>query len=88
MPSGGTGYTADSGVTGMYEGEDEELDYRRFDVFVFDVRWFKDVMGKVPQCSIKADCSGLFQAYTLFQVLLSNSVFLYRSYFLTIKSNY
>ena len=36
-----------------------KLDYRRFNVYVFDVRWLKDVMGKVPQCSIKADSSGL-----------------------------
>jgi hypothetical protein len=62
---------ADSGVIGMYESEDGQvieyceiiqniikLDYRRFDVYIFDVRWFKDVMGNVPQCSIKAGSSG------------------------------
>jgi hypothetical protein len=64
-------YTADSGVIGTYEGEDGreqeycgiiqniiKLDYRRFDVFVFDVRWFKDVLDKVPQGSITVDGSG------------------------------
>jgi hypothetical protein len=64
-------YTTDSGVIDMYEGGDGQvieycgiiqniikLDYRRFDIYVFDVRWFKDVMGNVPQCSIKADSSG------------------------------
>jgi hypothetical protein len=35
-----------------------KLDYRIFDVFVFDVRWFKDVLDKVPQSSITVDDSG------------------------------
>jgi hypothetical protein len=64
-------YTADSGVIGTYEGEDGheqeyyviiktiiKLVYRRFDVFVFDVRWFKDVLDKVTQGSITIDGSG------------------------------
>jgi hypothetical protein len=58
-------------VIGTYEGEDGheqeycgiiqiiiKLDYRRFDVFVFDVRWFKDVLDNVPQGSITIDGSG------------------------------
>jgi hypothetical protein len=65
-------YTVDSGVIGTYEGEDGheqeycgiiqniiKLDYRRFDVFVFDVRWFKDVLDKVPQVSITVHGNGL-----------------------------
>jgi hypothetical protein len=63
--------SADSGFIGMYKGEDGQvieycgiiqnilkLDYQRFDIYVFDVRWFKDVMGKVPQRSLKADSRG------------------------------
>jgi hypothetical protein len=55
----------------MYEGEDGheqeycgiiqniiKLDYQRFDVFVFNVGWFKDVLDKVPQGSITVDGSG------------------------------
>jgi hypothetical protein len=52
----------DSRVISMYEGENGQeqkycriiqniikLDFRRFDIFVFDVKWFNDVLGKVPQ---------------------------------------
>jgi hypothetical protein len=35
-----------------------KLDYRRFDMFVFDVRWFKDVLDQVPQGSITIDSNG------------------------------
>jgi hypothetical protein len=62
---------ADFGVIGTYEGEDGQeqeycgiiqniikVDFQRFDVFGFDVRWFKDVLEKVPQGSITVDDSG------------------------------
>jgi hypothetical protein len=55
----------------MYEGEDgqeqecsnitkniNKLDFRKFDMFIFNVRWFKDVIGKVSQCSINVQASG------------------------------
>jgi hypothetical protein len=64
-------YTTDTGVIGTYEGEDGheqeycaiiqniiKLDYRRFDVFFFNVRWLKDVLDKVPQSSIIIDGNG------------------------------
>jgi hypothetical protein len=62
---------SDSGVIGTYEKEDGQnqkyyriiqniikIDFWRFDMFVFDIKWFKDVLGKVPQCSINIDGSG------------------------------
>jgi hypothetical protein len=49
-------------VIGTYEGgiiqNINKLDCRRFDVFVFDVKWFKDVLDKVAQGSITVDGSG------------------------------
>jgi hypothetical protein len=64
-------YTADSRVINTYEGEDgHEQEYcemihniiklscRRFNVFVFDVKWFKDVLDKVPKGSIIVEGSG------------------------------
>jgi hypothetical protein len=54
----------------MYKGEDGQeqeycriiqniikLDFQRFDVFVFDVKLFKNVLDKVPQGSITLDGS-------------------------------
>jgi hypothetical protein len=35
-----------------------KLDYRIFDMFFFDVRWFKDILDKVPQGSIIVEGNG------------------------------
>jgi hypothetical protein len=64
-------YTVDSGVIGTDEGGDGheqeycgiiqniiKLDYRRLNVFVFDVRCFKDVLDKIPQALIIVDGRG------------------------------
>ena len=66
-----TRYTQDCGVIGTYEGENGEveeycgriqniikLDFRQFDMYVLDVQWFKDKMGKVPLSSIKIQENG------------------------------
>jgi hypothetical protein len=65
-------YTLDTRVIDRYDQGDDgqvqeycgiiqniiKLDFRRFNVYVFDVQWFKYVMGKIPQCSIKVEPSG------------------------------
>ena len=65
-------FTQDCGIIGPFEDENGfhaddycgllqniiKLDYRRFSVYVFDVKWFKDIVVTGPQTSIKKCSNG------------------------------
>jgi hypothetical protein len=36
-----------------------KLDFLRFDVFFFDLKWFEDVLDKVPQGSVTLEAAAL-----------------------------
>ena len=59
-------FTQDCGIIGPFDDENGfhddycgllqniiKLDYRRFSVYVFDVKWLKDIVVTCPQTSIK-----------------------------------